>query len=155
MQLLAGQYPINLTCLTARKYDQLVWQFAHELCHVYMSPHDMDRVTQFIFRQNQSDKGIPWNNWFAESMSFTMFYLCLRMMPEEWRRQPPTLPEWISYAPNFARYRQNEISKRLDELKIPSENEVAEWVRSELPALAEECTEDDRAEQSACAVVLE
>jgi hypothetical protein len=153
-RLLAGQYPINLTssCLIARNYNQLVFQFAHELCHVYMLPHDLDRVAQYILRPIQPTE---WSNWFAESMCFTMSYLCLRMMPNEWRRLPPPFPDWISYAPTFAQYRQNEISKHLGELKIPSDNMAAEWVQSELTTLVEECTEDDRAEQSACATVLE
>lgn len=155
VRILAGQYPINLTCLTARYYNQLVYQFAHELCHVYLLPHDVERVGQFIFMQDQSDQRIPWNNWFAESICFTMSYLCLRMMPQEWRRLPPPFPDRKSYAPNFIHYRQNDISKYLGELNIPSENKTAEWVQSRLPTLIEECTEEDRAEQSACAIVIE
>lgn len=152
---LAGQYPINLNeCLTARKYNQLVYQFAHELCHVYMLPHDSNQIAQFILKPHQPDEKIPWNNWFAESMCFTMSYLCLRMTAEKWRRLRP-YPYLISYAPTFAQYRQNDISKYLLDLKISSENKAAEWVRSELPTLVEKCTEKNRAEQSACAIVLE
>lgn len=156
VRFLAEQYPINLTasCLTnGRFYCQLVYQFAHELCHVYMLPHDWDQVAHFM--PTQPDENEPWNNWFAESMCTTMSYLCLRMMPEEWKRQPPRFSNWIIYAPNFIQYRGNIINGCLGRLSIPSENKAAEWVRSELPTLVETCTERDRAEQSACAIVLE
>jgi len=152
---LARQYPINLNkCLSARNYNQLIYQFSHELCHVYMFPHDPNRVAQFILKPHQSDEKIPWNNWFAESMCFTMSYLCLSMIAKKWRRLPP-YPYLTSYAPTFSQYRQNDISEYLGELKISSEDKAAEWVRSELSTLAEECTEENRAEQSACAIVLE
>jgi hypothetical protein len=158
VRFLAEQYPINLTtnCLTiGRYYCQLVYQFAHELCHVYTLPHDWNQVAH--------DENETWNNWFTESMCITMSYLCLHMMPGEWRRLPPLFPNWISYAPNFVQYRQNRINEFWGELTkrthqggiIPSEDKAAEWVQSELPTLVERCTEENRAEQSACAIVLE
>jgi hypothetical protein len=154
-RLLAGQYPINLTCLAAaRYYNQLVYQFAHELCHVYMTPHDWNQVAQYSSKPHRPNEIIPWNNWFAESMCFTMSYLCLNEIAEKWRRLPP-YPYLINYAPTFAQYRQNDISKYLGELMIPTEDKTAEWIQSELLTLVEKCTEENRAEQSACATVLE
>lgn len=154
-RLLEGQYYINLTCLNARCYDQLVYQFAHELCHVYMLPNDLNEVVQYILKPPKSDGKDPWTNWFAESICFTMSYLCLRMMPEEWKKIPPPFPNRITYPPNFARYRQRDICNYLSELKIPSEDGAAEWLQLKLPTLIKECTEGDRAEQSVCAIVLE
>lgn len=148
------QYPINLTCLTARYYDQLVYQFAHEMCHIYMKPHNWNQVAQFIFDTPQPNGKIPWNNWFAESMCFTMSYLCLRKLAEKWGRHPP-YPQWKNYALNFAQYRQNDINKHLGELTIPKEDKATQWIQSHLHTLVEKCTEENRAEQSACATVIE
>ena len=112
---LTRQYAINLDeCLTDYFYDQLVYQFAHELCHVYMLPHDSNQVEQFIRTvHTQRDEKIPWNNWFAESICFTMSYLCLRMMSGKWSRQPPSpkeVPNGKTYALKFAKYRQKNIN---------------------------------------------
>jgi hypothetical protein len=155
-QFLSGQYPINLTCLNAnRYYDQIVYQFAHELCHVYMSPHDLDRVTQFILRQNQSDKRIPWNNCFAEAICIAMSYICLSRMTLKWSRQPP-FPNWRSYAQKFAKYRQNNINEALSQMNIPSMDKAAGWVQSELPTLVNECNDEiDKPKQKVCAIVIE
>lgn len=155
-QFLSGQYPINLTCLNAnRYYNQIVYQFAHELCHVYLSPHDVDRVTQFIFRRNQSDKRIPWNNCFAESICIALSYICLSRMTLKWNRQPP-FPHWKSYAQKFTQYRRNDIKEALNELNIPSEDKAAGWVQSELHTLVSDCDDEtDRPKQKVCAIVVE
>ncbi len=136
-----GLYKVTLSCLGDRLWNQIVYQFAHELGHVFFLPHDQERTQKSV-------------NWFVESCCFAMAYFCLDEMAQKWIAQPP-YPNWASYAQQFVKYRENEICRALITLKIPSKYKVVEWIKAELPRLAKECKTNDRTEQLVSAIEIE
>lgn len=140
---LPDQFNIDLTCLNTLKFNQIVYQFAHELGHFYMFPSDTNQISLELS-----------NNWFIESCCCTMSYLCLNEMAQRWKRRQ-SVPNNPRYFLKFKKYRENEIQKVLRERNIPSEDNVAEWIQSELPRLARECTTDDKNDHKICAIEIE
>lgn len=150
---LPDQCNIDLTCLSTLQFDQIVYQFAHELGHFYQYPSDMDRISLWL-RRGLPDSLTPWNNWFIESCCCALSYICLDMIGKKWRRRS-SVPNNTNYAINFIRYREKDILDALEEQKVPSKDMVAEWIRSELPRLSNRCTTDDKSEHRVCAVEIE
>jgi len=148
---LPDQFNIDLTCLNTLKFNQIVYQFAHELGHFYMFPSDINRISLGL---SLPDSLTPWNNWFIESCCCGMSYLCLDEMALRWIRRP-SVQNNKRYFLNFKKYRENEIQKAQKEKNIPSEDNVAEWIQSELPRLSRECTTDDKNDHKVCAIEIE
>lgn len=140
---LPDQFDIDLTCLNTLYFNQIAYQFAHELGHFYMFPSDLDRIPGGLS-----------NNWFIESCCCSMSYLCLDEIARIWLRRP-SVPNNPKYYLKFKKYRENEIQMALREKGIPSEDNVAEWIRSELLRLARECTTDDKNDHLVCAIEIE
>lgn len=82
-------YQILLT-VKDRHYCQAVYQFAHELCHIYCDP----RLT----------------NRFIESICTLSSFYFLDYMSKKWSEKPPC-HNWKAYAQKFAHYKTGAISK--------------------------------------------
>jgi hypothetical protein len=83
-------------------YDQLAYQYAHELCHIYSDP----RI----------------NNWLIESFCECMSFVILEHLYDHWSKKASiTGTEW--YAINYKNYLQNSINSYLVQIE-KNENEI-------------------------------
>jgi hypothetical protein len=89
-------YSIGLS-ENGRRYDQIAYQFAHELTHIYSDP----RVT----------------NWFIESVCEMASLYFLEFLAHKWMTSPP-YPNWQNYASNFSDYGVNRIKEISASFKI-------------------------------------
>lgn len=100
---LPNYYSIGLT-VNERLYNQIAYQFAHELTHIYCDP----RIT----------------NWFIESLCEMASLYFLDYLADKWMTLPP-FPNWTDYAPRFLEYkadRENEVKTSFGITDIDSLN---------------------------------
>ncbi|WP_373523114.1 hypothetical protein [Aquiflexum sp.] len=94
--VLPSIYLIGLTS-DERFYDQLTYQFSHEMVHVYSDPRN--------------------NNWLIESFCESMSFIMLEKIGVKWTTNPGVMGlNW--YAPNFEKYKTLTISNYLNDLEI-------------------------------------
>jgi len=93
-----------------RRYNQLVFQLGHELCHIFADPRR--------------------SNWFVESCCEMASLELLRRMSRVWASTPP-FPNWVSYAPRFEEYAENRIRTRTRTVfgsdSLPGQAQLREW----------------------------
>jgi hypothetical protein len=130
---LPREYRINLPAVHTRQYAQIVYQFAHELSHVWIDPRE--------------------GNWFVESVCCAMSYAALDHMGTKWATDPP-FPNWADYAGHFHSYRSEAVQKSLEAMKLKSVEDARGWVRTELPSRVK-AKQTGRDVQFVCAVVIE
>ena len=93
-------YLIGLT-RDGRIYNQLAYQFAHEMVHVYSDPRN--------------------NNWLVESFCEAVSLIMLEKIGHKWTTNPGVVGlNW--YAPNFEKYKAQTISNYLTELNTTEES---------------------------------
>jgi hypothetical protein len=126
-------YQINITNLHTRLYSQQVYQFAHELGHVWIDPRR--------------------GGWFIESMATALSLVCLTEVGQKWKTDPP-FPNWKDYAKHFHAYRATTITGHLKELGLDSEGGLDKWARKDLPTLVRE-RKAGRSAQHGAAVLIE
>ncbi|MCF8219189.1 MAG: hypothetical protein K9I29_06045 [Bacteroidales bacterium] len=90
-----GHYRIYLTP-SGSNYRKFVFQFAHELMHIYIDP----RIT----------------NWFIESICEMSSLYFLEYLGQKWKGNPP-YPNWKSYAREFNNYKTLAIRETKDHYK--------------------------------------
>lgn len=153
---LPDRYFINLTCLDPYTApSQIVYQFAHELGHVYMWPSDFKRIINWI-PQELPDLKAPWNNWFVESCCCALSFLSLSKMDRIWRLSRKR--QFLINRSNKldpSSYRNQEIQKSLKEMGISPQEDLTNWIYKELPHLANECSTEDKKEHKICAIKIE
>lgn len=113
---LPDEYVANVTCLHGRDYARLAFQLGHELGHFCVNPN--------------------YSNWFIESACTAISYCSLAALAEKWVSAPP-YPNWNSYAPSFADYRNKHVRRGLDELQLGSTADIPVWLRDSLPAIVQ------------------
>lgn len=116
----AGAYVVELSARNARWF-QFVYQFAHELCHIYSNFDNKD--------QGPEGRG---NQWFEETVCETAALYTLRTLAESWSNRPPD-DRWRPHAAalrNYADYFLNEPHRRL-----PSTHAFPAWFRENQTAL--------------------
>ncbi len=110
---LPNNYIIGLN-VDDRYYSQIVFQFAHELTHIYCDP----RIT----------------NWFIESLCEMASLYFLEFMTDKWATDPP-FPQWKEYAPNFLDYKNNYIIEVKRNLEITENTNLDEMLEDKLSIL--------------------
>ena len=110
IEQLPQQYCIRLTCLHTRKFNQIVYQFAHELCHVFISPLLLHPL--------------------AEILAVTTSLVILQEMSDLWRNS--SRPERRDYAEKFARYRHTVLASAVEQLELPEELQLRAWFGLEI-----------------------
>lgn len=103
------------------RWDQLAYQFSHELCHI-VSNYDLRPVD--ATRKHQ---------WFEEAVCEAVSIVALQRLAARWQDEPPHA-SWAAYAPAFHHYAQrllNAAHRQLD----PSTT-FAAWYRRNAPAMA-------------------
>ena len=107
-----------------RRCAQMVFQFAHEFCHV-LAGHSND------WRRAWRGEGKP-NHWLEESLCETASLFTLRAMARSWQNKAP-FREWKYYAPEFADYAQERM--RDPRQRLPSNTTFAAWFHRNEPAM--------------------
>lgn len=102
----AGEYVIQLSARHSR-WHQFVYQFSHELCHVYSNFDGKSRTTGDIDHRNQ---------WFEESVCEAVALHTLNELAEEWDARPPSahLAGYGQTLRALSRYLRNEPHRRLE-----------------------------------------
>ncbi|MBU0654323.1 MAG: hypothetical protein KJ914_04220 [Gammaproteobacteria bacterium] len=91
-----GEYVILLN-VKGRYWAQLVYQFSHEMCHL-MSNYDL------------APNNISRQQWFEEALCEAFSLFALDRMAEQWAAYPP-YPQWQDYAPEFLKYKQDNLKQ--------------------------------------------
>lgn len=106
----SSAYYVFLT-VNGRYYDQIVYQLAHELCHIFAD-------------QRRS-------NWFTECCCELASLLLLDKMSVAWDLAPP-FPNWKSYALTFKKYAQDHIREMTREVFntecLPDQDQLQKWL---------------------------
>lgn len=87
---------IQLAVRDTEWWDQFVYQFSHEFCHV-LSNYE-------LLKDNP-------NQWFHETICEVASLFTLRRMAKRWSTKPP-LPHWASYAEHFTSYAHKQLSRK-------------------------------------------
>jgi len=135
---LPKEYIVCLTCLDDRLYNQLVYQFAHELAHVYISPY----ISQ------------P----FVEILAVAVSLVVLKEMHDLWNQDA----KLQSYAKHFKQYRDKVVQIAFDSLHIDLDSTslteeilsstIHDWVvRCLVPRTLKE---DDRSHQIVASLLI-
>lgn len=93
-----------------RLWNQYAYQFAHEFCHVMVSP---------ISPRTGA------NSWLEEAICELASVFVLRRMAERWTIDPP-YQNWSSYASHLADYAHNRLSA--PQRTLPVELTLSEWL---------------------------
>jgi len=101
---LPEKYIVSLTCLHTRRFNQLVYQFAHELTHVYISPY----ISQ------------P----FVEILAVSVSLVLLKDMHALWRSIENL--KMRSYAQKYLQYRNQIVSLALERSNLRLELQLSE-----------------------------
>lgn len=115
-----GAYVVQLSARNARWY-QFVYQFSHELCHIYSN-----------FDNKDAPGAARGNQWFEESVCEAAALYTLRQLATQWSTTPPS-PEWRAHAADlraYAEYFLHEPHRRL-----PARKSFATWFEANQTAL--------------------
>lgn len=103
-------YNILLT-VNGRFYNQVVYQLAHELCHITADPRR--------------------SNWFTESCCELASLIVLDKLSMVWDIEPPFI-NWKSYAPTFKQYAQKHIEEmtkvEFQDSRLPDMKRLRTWL---------------------------
>lgn len=108
-----GAHRILLNVRDAR-WDQVAYQFSHELCHV---------VSNYDHREIGSTRR---HQWFEEAVCEAVSLIALSRLATSWR-EAPRRPGWAEYAPAFRRYADRLMSA--GHRHVPSGLSMAGWYR--------------------------
>lgn len=115
-----GAYIVELSARNER-WHQFIYQFSHELCHIYSNFDNKDLAA--LQRGNQ---------WFEESVCETAALYTLRRLAARWGSTPPQA-RWSVHATalhNYAEYFLNEPHRRL-----PAARPFTTWFQENQAAL--------------------
>ena len=117
-----GEYRVRLDTQD-RRWAQLAFQFAHELCHI---------LCGYVDDRNP-------NQWFEETLCETASLYALRRMAETWKTDPP-YANWKDYAQVLGDYAQD----RFEKYGLKPEQDLPAWYRGHEKALREKATLRDK-----------
>ena len=107
-------------------WDQFVYQFVHEFCHVMIDPH----------RPGGSN-----GQWLDEAFCEMASVYVLRRMSKRWVTQPP-YPNWATYAPSLEAYASRKMES--SERQLPAGLSMAAWFSSVDDSLRRDPYQRDR-----------
>ena len=118
-----GEYVVQLSARDGRWY-QFVYQFGHELCHIY---------SNYDNKESRGGTVVTHNQWFEESLCEAAALYTLRRMASKWEINAPTT-EWAAYAPTFRQYADLLLGQA--HRKLPQQGMLPTWFRENHPAMA-------------------
>lgn len=117
-----GEYRVQLSARDGRWY-QFVYQFSHELCHIYSNYDNKPRVGEQVVSHNQ---------WFEESVCEAAALHTLRRLAATWEKDPAA-GEWAAYAPTLRQYADLLLGEA--HRRLPAGRSLPGWFRENHPAL--------------------
>ncbi len=113
----SGEFVVRLN-VRGNLWARLVYQFAHEFCHVLAGPRTWT-VDRFA--------------WIEEALCETASLLALHSMAKSWATEPPR-PNWREYSSSLANYEADQTSAPTRSLApgMP----FSRWLTDHLPLLA-------------------
>jgi hypothetical protein len=117
-----GEYVVQLSARDGRWY-QFVYQFGHELCHIYSNYDNKEAAGGTVVSHNQ---------WFEESLCEAAALYTLRKMAVNWAAAPPSR-EWAAYAPTFRQYADLLLGQA--HRHLPAQGALPVWFRENHPAM--------------------
>jgi len=117
-----GEYVVQLAARDARWY-QFVYQFAHELCHIYSNFDNKERVDGRVVSRNQ---------WFEESVCEAAALYTLNRLAASWESAPPG-QRWADYASTLRKYA--DILRGEPHRRLPQSRTLATWFAEHRQAL--------------------
>lgn len=120
------------------RWDQLAYQFSHELCHV---ASNYDRRPIDASRAHQ---------WFEEAVCEAVAIVALQRLAVRWETAPPHA-SWSSYAPAFRAYAERLL--KAEHRHAAPAGGFADWYRRNAPALARDPYLREKNEVAATALV--
>lgn len=105
-----GEYIVLLN-IQGRYWSQLVYQFAHETCHL-LSNYDL------------APNNITHQQWFEESLCEAFSLFTLERMAERWSSDAP-YASWASYAPELQKYADTMMQQKHRNLSA----DLSDWYR--------------------------
>lgn len=115
-----GEYVIQLSARDARWY-QFVYQFSHELCHVYSNYDNKPRLDGQVVSHNQ---------WFEESLCEAAALFTLRKLAASWEADPAA-GVWRDYAPTLRQYADLLMGEA--HRHLPAGRSLPAWFREHHP----------------------
>lgn len=98
-----------------RRWDQLAYQFSHELCHIF-SNYDQ--------RPIEAASGSREHQWFEETLCEVVSLVTLNRLASSWKESPPQAG-WEDYAPAFREYAARLLSR--DHRRMPVHESLGTW----------------------------
>lgn len=124
-----------------RRWDQLAYQFAHELCHIF-SNYDQRTIGE--------DPASREHQWFEETLCETVSLVTLNRLAASWKTSPPHA-RWDAYAPAFREYAARLLSG--EHRRAPAHASLGGWYTSHQAALAANPYLREKNEQLATALL--
>lgn len=118
-----GEYVVQLSARDGRWY-QFVYQFGHELCHIY---------SNYDNKEARGGAVVSHNQWFEESLCEAAALYTLRRMAATWTVAPPS-PQWAAYAPTFRQYADLLLGQT--HRHLPTKAALPGWFKENHPAMA-------------------
>jgi hypothetical protein len=120
----SGEFVVRLN-VRGRFWARLVYQFAHEYCHVLADPRTF-KVDRFT--------------WIEEALCETASLFALRHVSKAWADAPP-YPNWRDYSAALARYEAEHVSNHARSL--PPGEQFLTWLAQRLPLLEADASRRD------------
>jgi hypothetical protein len=118
-----GEYVVHLSARDGRWY-QFVYQFAHELCHIYSNYDNKPR---------QGAQVVSHNQWFEEALCETAALYTLRRLANLWETDPQAGP-WAAQAPTLRQYADLLVNQ--PHRSLPAGASLPQWFRENRLAMA-------------------
>lgn len=117
-----GEYVVQLSARN-NNWFQYVYQFSHELCHIF---------SRFDHKEHQGEEVASGNQWFEESLCETAALYTLKHLAVGWAENPPAR-QWAGYGPTLAAYAEFLASQPHRRQPAPIEH----WYRENRQSLTE------------------
>lgn len=123
---LCSEYHIDLNCLVPFKSEnnesmnKVVYQFGHELGHVYLFPSTVEHAYNIYYKNINSNSGTNPHNWLIESCCCALSFVCLNKIR-------------LNHGTDFKKYRIaqiNDAKKKLKDKLFLSKLIFHDWIQS-------------------------
>jgi hypothetical protein len=110
----SGEAHLVLLNVRDRRWDQLAYQFSHELCHIFSNYDGRPMGAEAAPREHQ---------WFEETLCEAVSLVTLNRLAASWKESPPHTG-WEGYAPAFREYALRLL--KAEHRRMPQES-LADW----------------------------
>lgn len=135
-----GEYVVQLSA-RSHNWFQYVYQFSHELCHIF---------SRFDHKEHHGEEVASGNQWFEESLCETAALYTLKHLAVSWADNPPAR-QWAGYGPTLAAYA--EFLQGQAHRRLPAAHGIDRWYQENRESLSENPYLREKNEQLANALL--